>query len=97
MHSESAESAEFLNLKDYPFFVLLKTLLKCYTTSRKPSDEEICKSSYVNHLLSKSSCEELLEKDGSVSIHYRNIQALAMEMYKVKPGYTPKIISDLFN
>ena len=54
-------------------------------------------SSYVNHLLSKSSYEELLEKDGAVSIHYRNIQALAMEMYKVKSRYTPKIFSDLFN
>ena len=30
----------------------------------------------------KSSCEELLEKDGSVSIHHKNIQALATKMYK---------------
>ena len=36
-------------------------------------------------------------KDGSVSIHHRDIQALAMEMYKVKSGYTPTIFSDLFN
>ena len=35
----------------------------------------------------KSSSEELLEKDGSVSIHHRNIQALAAERYKVKSGY----------
>ena len=31
-----------------------------------------------------SSHEELLEKDGTVSIHHRNIQNLAIEMYKVK-------------
>ena len=31
-----------------------------------------------------SSYEELLEKDGSVSIHHRNIKSLAIEMYKVK-------------
>ena len=58
---------------------------------------KIYKSSYVNHFLSKSSHAELLETDGSVSIHYRNIQALAMEMYKVKSGYTLKIFSDFFN
>ena len=45
----------------------------------------------------KSSYEELLGKDGSVSIHQRKIQVLAAEMYKVKSGYTPKIFSDLFN
>ena len=33
-----------------------------------------------------SSYEELLTKDGSVSIHHRNIQALATEFYKIKNG-----------
>ena len=37
------------------------------------------------------------KKDGSVSVHHRNIQALATEMYKVKSGYTAKIFSDFFN
>ena len=45
----------------------------------------------------KSPYEELLGKDGSVSIHHKNIQAFATEAYKVKSGYTPKIFSDLFN
>ena len=45
----------------------------------------------------KSSYEKLLEKDGSASILYRNIQVLATEMYKLKSRYTPKIFSDLFN
>ena len=45
----------------------------------------------------KSSYEELLEKDRSVSVHHMNIQALATEIYKVKSGYTSKIFSDLFN
>ena len=44
----------------------------------------------------KSFYEELLEKDGSVSIH-RNIQAPATKMYKVKSGYIPKIFSDWLN
>ena len=38
-----------------------------------------------------------LEKDGSVSIYHRNIQAFATEMFKVKSGYIPKTFSDLFN
>ena len=45
----------------------------------------------------KSSSEEL--SYGSVSIHHKNIQAFAEEIwiYKVKSGYIPKIFSDLFN
>ena len=31
-----------------------------------------------------SSYEEFLEKDGSVSVHYRNIQSLAIEMLQIK-------------
>ena len=42
----------------------------------------------------KSSYDELLERDGSVSIYHRNIQAFATEMCKVKYGHTPKIFSD---
>ena len=32
----------------------------------------------------KTSFEELLSKDNSVSIHHRNIQDVAIEMFKVK-------------
>lgn len=63
----------------------------------KPCYKGICKSSYVNHLLSKSSYEELLEKNVSVSIQHRSIQALAIGMQKVRSGNTPWISSDLFN
>ena len=41
--------------------------------------------------------EEVLAKDESVSGHNRTFQALATEMYKVKPRYKPKILSDFFN
>ena len=43
-----------------------------------------------------SSYEELLEKDGSVSIHHKNIQSVAIEMFQIKHGHSPEIISDIF-
>ena len=39
---------------------------------------------------------ELLEKDGSVSIHHRNIQSLVIEMYKVKNKLAPTITDNIF-
>ena len=40
--------------------------------------------------------EQLLEKDKSFTIHERNIQKLAVEMYKVKHNLCPKPIQGLF-
>ena len=40
-----------------------------------------------------SSFETLLKKDNSVTIHIRNIQALAIELYKVANGLAPDIMS----
>ena len=40
--------------------------------------------------------EQLLNKDGSITIHERNIQKLAVEMYKVKHNLCPKPIQELF-
>ena len=44
----------------------------------------------------QSSFQTLLEKDGSVSIHNRNLRSLATEMYKVKNNLSPSIVTDLF-
>ena len=44
----------------------------------------------------QSSFEELLEKDSSISIHVRNIQISATEMYKVNKGMSPPQITELF-
>ena len=44
----------------------------------------------------KSSYENLLEKDNSVSIHHKNIQGLAIEMFKVKNKLCPEITSNIF-
>ena len=42
----------------------------------------------------KSSFHDLLEKDGSVSIHYRNLRALAIEMYRICNGMAPEIVTE---
>ena len=44
----------------------------------------------------KSNFNELLVKDGSVSIHHQNLQKLAVEMFKVSSGLSPKILNDVF-
>ena len=44
-----------------------------------------------------SSFMELLAKDGSVTIHQKNLQSLATEMFKVKTGAAPTFMEDIFN
>ena len=43
-----------------------------------------------------SNYEQLLEKDGSVSIHNRNLQILATEMFKVSKNLSITIVKDIF-
>ena len=43
-----------------------------------------------------SSFEELLRKDESVCVHHRNIQFVAIEMFKVKNNLSSKMMRDLF-
>ena len=40
--------------------------------------------------------EQMLEKDGSFTIHQKNLQKLAIEMYKVKNGLSSELMADLF-
>ena len=43
-----------------------------------------------------STYEELLETDNSVSVHFRSIQALTIELHKVVNGFSHDIMKDLF-
>ena len=43
-----------------------------------------------------SSFDELLNRDSSFTIHSRNIQALAIELYKVVNGLSPEIMNQVF-
>ena len=42
------------------------------------------------------SFSELLKKDGSVTIHHRNIQKLGIEMYKTKNNLSPIMMKEIF-
>mgnify|MGYP002808619746 CR=1 FL=1 len=43
-----------------------------------------------------SSFNELLKRNKSVSIHHRNLQRLAIEMYKIKKDIAPSFMKDIF-
>ena len=43
-----------------------------------------------------SSFQDLLNKENSVSIHHRNMQAIANEMFKVKNNIAPEIMKEPF-
>ena len=43
------------------------------------------------------SFEELLFIDGSFSVHHRNVQAVAIEMYKQYHKMSPKLIAEIYD
>ena len=43
-----------------------------------------------------SSFDEILRKDGSVTIHHRNLQILVTEMFKVTKGISPAFMEQVF-
>ena len=41
--------------------------------------------------------QELLAKDKSISVHQKNLQFLATEIFKSKMGVSPELINDIFH
>ena len=50
----------------------------------------------IVHNDNQSTFEELLEKDNTVSVHQRNLQFLAIELYKVINGISPDLMKEVF-
>ena len=50
----------------------------------------------IVHSDNQSAFEELLEKDNTVSVHQRNFQFLATELYKVLNSLSPDLMKDVF-
>ena len=55
--------------------------------------ERALRITYQDHI---STFQELLNKDNSVSIHHRNLQALATKMFKIHWGLSPDILREIF-
>ena len=101
-----------MRVRKYLSWEKLRLLMKCFIESQFNYWPLIwmCHSRALNNKINKLheralrqvytdkslTFEQMLEKDGSVTIHQRNLQKLATEMYKVKNGLSPKIMADLF-
>ena len=66
----------------------------CYNRTKINCLHERCLRLIYND--KKSSFEDLIEKDGPDSIHYRNRRTLDVEMFKVFKGLSPVIFAKTF-
>ena len=55
--------------------------------------ERALRITYQDHI---STFQELINKDNSGSIHHRNLQALATEMFKIHSCLSPDILREIF-
>ena len=85
-----------------PFFLAFFCSLVCMFHNRtlnKRKNKLQERALRLVHNANASSFYELLQKGNSFTMHYRNIQKLALEMIKlrVKHRIAPKIMHELFN
>ncbi len=55
--------------------------------------ERALRITYRDH---ESSFQTLLEKDGTFTVHEKNLQVLMIEMYKSKHGLSPSFMTEIF-
>ena len=68
--------------------------LSCENNRKINQLHERCRRTMYNN--KQSSFNELLKKDGSISIHEQNLHGLATEMYKICNGLSTPIMKDIF-
>ena len=78
---------------DFNYCSLIWMLYNCRNSNIMANLHDRCLR--LIHNDKSSSYEELLTKDGSVSIHHRNIQALATQLCKSN-GHSPEIFTEIF-
>ena len=66
---------------------------RCLNNKINSIHERALRITYQDHI---STFQELLNKDNSVSIHHRNLQVLATEMFKIHRGMSPDILREIF-
>ena len=83
---------------------MLKEALKSSCFSRNHTIYEHLQKKVTNEFIRHitiygdrtSSFEELLNKDGSVTIHTRNLQILATDMFHIYKNLSPTIVVEIF-
>ena len=78
----------------YGFVIVASLTKKTTATTKKKTMNRLHENNLLRIIYDdkQSSFDELLEKDSSVSVHERNIQILATEMYKVRKGISTPLI-----
>ena len=77
----------------FPQFNYFPLVWMCYSSKPNRLQERALRIVYTDK---SSTFYQLLEKDKSVTIYTENLQYLATEIFKVKIGISPTIMTEIF-
>ena len=66
---------------------------RCLNNKINSIHKKALRITYQDHI---SIFQKLVNKDNSVSIQHRNLQDLALEMFKIHRGLSPDILKEIF-